>query len=113
MYLDRPFLELALRVGVGGGEGKGPGGARRLEALPVITAKFATGELSYSKVRALTRVASPDDEEQFVGLATAMTAEQLERLFGLPARRRQQRRRRVGGCQRDPPAPAVQLASGR
>jgi Domain of unknown function (DUF222) len=52
---------------------------RRLEELPVITAAFATGELSYSKVRALTRVATAADEARFVELATAMTAEHLER----------------------------------
>ena len=37
------------------------------------------GELSYSKVRALTRVAEPDSEEELVGLARYLTAAQLER----------------------------------
>ena len=31
--------------------------ARDLEALPLVTAAFAAGELSYSKVRALTKIA--------------------------------------------------------
>ena len=34
--------------------------ARRLTALPRITAAFAEGRLSYSKVRALTRIVEPD-----------------------------------------------------
>ena len=54
---------------------------RRLADLPLITAAFSTGELSYSKVRALTRVATPADEERFVAVGLAMTAEQLERLI--------------------------------
>ncbi len=37
--------------------------ARALEDLPRITAAFAAGELSYSKVRAMTRVATPESGE--------------------------------------------------
>src|SRR5438067_1080857 len=37
--------------------------ARRLPELPLIHGGFARGELSYAKVRALTRVATPDSEE--------------------------------------------------
>src|SRR5580658_7263221 len=37
--------------------------ARRLEELPLVVAAFSTGELSYSKVRALTRVATHTNEE--------------------------------------------------
>jgi hypothetical protein len=33
--------------------------ARALQTLPVITAEFAAARLSYSKVRALTRIATP------------------------------------------------------
>src|SRR5271170_762204 len=33
--------------------------ARALRALPVICAEFAAGRLSYAKVRALTRIATP------------------------------------------------------
>lgn len=54
--------------------------ARSLEALPVITACFSSGELSYAKVRALTRVASPETEAEMVDLARTATASQLERL---------------------------------
>jgi hypothetical protein len=53
--------------------------ARRLPELPLIHAAFARGELSYSKVRALTRIAEPESEEELLELARALTAAQLER----------------------------------
>lgn len=53
--------------------------ARRLRELPLVTAAFARGEVSYSKVRAITRVAHPGIEEQLVDLARWATASQLER----------------------------------
>jgi uncharacterized protein DUF222/HNH endonuclease len=53
--------------------------ARRLPELPRIHAAFARGELSYAKVRALTRVADADSEEELLELARVMTAAQLER----------------------------------
>jgi hypothetical protein len=53
--------------------------ARRLRELPLIHAAFAGGELSYAKVRALTRVADEDTEEELLTLARHMTASQLER----------------------------------
>ncbi len=54
--------------------------ARRLPELPLIHAAFARGELSYAKVRALTRVATAEDEEELLPLARACTAAQLERV---------------------------------
>jgi hypothetical protein len=53
--------------------------ARCLPELPLVHAAFAHGELSYAKVRALTRVATADSEEELLNLARAMTAAQLER----------------------------------
>ena len=53
--------------------------ARALGKLPVITAEFAAGRLSYAKVRALTRIAAPETETELVEFATPMTAGQLER----------------------------------
>jgi hypothetical protein len=53
--------------------------ARLLGGLPVIRAEFAAGRLSYAKVRALTRIATPDTEHDLVQMATPMTANQLER----------------------------------
>jgi Domain of unknown function (DUF222)/HNH endonuclease len=56
--------------------------ARRLPELPLIQAAFARGELSYTKVRALTRVAEESFEEELLQLAFALTAAQLERALG-------------------------------
>jgi hypothetical protein len=53
--------------------------ARRLRELPLIHGAFACGELSYAKVRALTRVADEDSEEELLELARHLTAAQLER----------------------------------
>jgi hypothetical protein len=53
--------------------------ARALGELPLIRDAFARGELSYAKVRALTRVANEDSEEELLELARHMTASQLER----------------------------------
>jgi hypothetical protein len=54
--------------------------ARRLEELPAIRAAFAEGRLSYSKVRALTRVGTIEREKELLGLALHATASQLERI---------------------------------
>jgi hypothetical protein len=54
--------------------------ARALEGLPLITEAFSKGELSYSQVRALTRVAEPSTEETLVTWARHATGAQLERL---------------------------------
>lgn len=54
--------------------------ARTLPDLPALTAEFAAGRLSYSKVRALIRVAIPETEQDLIDLARTSTAEQLERI---------------------------------
>ena len=54
--------------------------ARALGELPLMSEAMKRGELSYSKVRALTRVARPDTEEELVELARAATAAQIERI---------------------------------
>jgi len=54
--------------------------ARALEALPSVRAAFARGELSYSKVRAITRVEGVVREEELLELAQYATAAQLERM---------------------------------
>ena len=53
--------------------------ARALRDLPVIRAEFAAARLSYAKVRALTRIATPDTEEGLAEIAGPMTGNQLER----------------------------------
>jgi Domain of unknown function (DUF222) len=53
--------------------------ARALTTLPVIRGEFAAGRFSYAKVRALTRIATPDSEADLAEMAGPMTANQLER----------------------------------
>jgi Domain of unknown function (DUF222) len=52
--------------------------ARCLRELPVIRETFGRGELSFSQVRALTRIATPEVEEDLVRVARHTTAAQLE-----------------------------------
>src|SRR5215211_629197 len=52
--------------------------ARSLRRLPAIDAAFAAGRLSYSEVRALTRIAAPDCEASLLGFALFATAAQTE-----------------------------------
>lgn len=54
--------------------------AHALETMPAVRASFASGRLSYSKVRALTRVVTPDSEGALVDTARGCTASQLDRL---------------------------------
>ena len=53
--------------------------ARALESLPKISAAFGEGRLSYSKVRALTRVATVETEETLLHIALNGTAAHVER----------------------------------
>jgi hypothetical protein len=54
--------------------------ARALEQLPHVSAAFEGGQLSFAKVRALTRVATSANEGELLELALTATAEQLERI---------------------------------
>jgi hypothetical protein len=54
--------------------------AHSLEELPRISAAMARGELSYSKARALTRVACAQTEEYFLSIALHGTAAHVEKL---------------------------------
>ena len=57
-----------------------------LSGLPLITAAFARGELSYSQVRAVTRIAGDHNDAALVEIARSSTANQLERLVAATAR---------------------------
>jgi hypothetical protein len=54
--------------------------AKALGELPAIDAEFAAGRLSYSKVRALTRIADERSEDELLEMARHATAAQLERI---------------------------------
>src|SRR5690606_24117654 len=54
--------------------------ARALGELPLLSEAMQHGELSFAKVRAATRVATPENEARLLELARHTTASQLERV---------------------------------
>ncbi len=52
--------------------------ARALPKLPKINEALSRGEVSYSKVRAMTRIATPETEANLLTMAKAGTAAQVE-----------------------------------
>jgi hypothetical protein len=54
--------------------------AHALAALPRLADALARGELSYAKVRALTRVATPETEGRLLAVGRAGTASHVERI---------------------------------
>ncbi len=54
--------------------------ARALGTLPLLAEALARGELSYAKVRALTRVATPETEARLLAVGRAGTAAHVERI---------------------------------
>lgn len=54
--------------------------ARALDTLPAIRTAFSRGEVSYSKVRAMTRVATVENEDYLLMIARHGTAAHVERL---------------------------------
>lgn len=52
----------------------------RGKRLPEICGAFERGEVSYSKVRAMTRIARPDNERDLLAVAKAGTAAHVEKL---------------------------------
>src|SRR5207244_6995542 len=54
--------------------------ARALGTLPLLAEALARGELSYAKVRGLTRVATPETEERLLAVGRAGTAAHVERI---------------------------------
>ena len=51
-----------------------------LKDLPLIDTSFARGEISYSKVRAMTRVATPENEDFLLTIARYGTASHVEQV---------------------------------
>lgn len=79
-WSDDPSGFLAYRVGITRREAREllrVGEA--LQELPVIRAAFARGAVTLTKVRALTRVATPSCEQELLELAELLTASQLQR----------------------------------
>src|SRR5580698_5661822 len=53
--------------------------ARALRDLPVLHREFAAGRFSYSKARAVARIATPDNEAGLAEMTALMTAAQADR----------------------------------
>jgi hypothetical protein len=72
---------LSWRTGIGPGPAREKVRvARALASLPLISGAMAQGQLSYSKVRAITRVASPENERDLLEVAKHSTAAHIEKL---------------------------------
>jgi hypothetical protein len=72
---------LSWRLGIGLGTARDQiRVARALEKLPAIAAAMERGALSYSKVRAASRIATPENEKRILEFALEATASDLERL---------------------------------
>ena len=54
--------------------------ARAMPSLPLLAEALARGELSYAKVRALTRVATPETEARLLQVGRSGTADHVERI---------------------------------
>ncbi len=54
--------------------------AKALADLPLISEAMRTGKLSYSKVRAMTRIATPENEASLLVMGLDSTAAQIERI---------------------------------
>ena len=54
--------------------------ARALGTLPRLSHALARGELSYSKIRAITRVATPETEQRLLSVGRGGTAAHVERI---------------------------------
>ena len=60
--------------------------ARALTGLPLLSEALAKGELGYSKVRALTRIATPENEDDLLNIGLHGTAQHVEKFVRLHRR---------------------------
>ena len=81
--------------------------ARALGGLPRIDDAFRNGRLSYAQARAITRVATPENEENLLMIALAATGAQLERI----CRRFRTAKAEVTGARRDDRSGRMRQAS--
>ncbi len=76
--------------------------AKALAGLPLVSEAFEQGRISYSKARAITRVANEDNEAFLLGIALSGTASHLDKLV------RHENRRRRSTARQDPANDAYQ-----
>lgn len=96
---------LTWRIGIGlGAARERVRVASRLRDLPDIAAAFSAGRMSWSQVRAVTRVAGTDDGVDWVGLARHASGAQLERIV-----RGMRRAHSIAEAEADPERHAYQM----
>jgi len=78
--------------------------ARALGTLPQLTAALASGELPFSAIRELTRVATPATEASWIAAATGKNLRQIEELVA---------DHRPGDRPDDPPNPEARMHTAR
>lgn len=80
---------LAWRIGVTRGTANEKvRAARALEELPLISRAMSRGEVSFSKVRALTRTATPDNEAELLKFALGVPGRDIDEAgLGIPGHR--------------------------
>lgn len=76
------FLSWRIGMGLGAAREK-VRVAAALGELPLMDAALGCGQVSYSKVRAMTRVAAPSNEAELLELARSATAAQMEKICRL------------------------------
>jgi hypothetical protein len=86
--------------------------ARALVELPETSGSMARGELSFAKVRALTRVATPENEAELLELARAGTAATLD-LSRLDEQERERERHRSRSFSVVPDIDGMYVVRGR
>ena len=83
--------------------------ARALRQLPETSAAFAAGQLSFTQVRAISRVATAEDEQSYIGMARHATGGQLERLVGGLRRARKLHQKRKAADAGEPEVERVRV----
>ncbi len=80
-YLGYPRIQAYAEavLGIPGGKAKALVElARKLDRLPRLRAAFEAGEISWTKARTVTRAATPETEERWIGKALELTNRRLE-----------------------------------
>lgn len=74
---------------------------KALRTLPAVDAAFRSRQLSYAKVRALTRVAQPESEDELVDLARSVPAGRLGHALAAWTQRHEDHDQRTARHERD------------
>jgi hypothetical protein len=83
--------------------------ARALRQLPQTSTAFTAGQLSFTQVRAISRVATGEDEQTYITIARHATGGQLERLVSAVRRARKLRARRQAASAGEPAVERIRV----